>query len=111
MFSWDSQKLFSGGSEKKVRVFDLGQPENSPELELDGHTKAISNVVALPGTMHLIASSGDERDIHIWDLRTSALVKKLSTPDAVASLEIQPELHTLTAATGKSVQFWDTQRY
>lgn len=101
---------FTGGAEKKVRLFDLEACDAEPQV-LEGHTKTISNVVALPHSPHLIVSSGDDPNLRVWDTRECRQVKELPTPDAVASMEVNRELGTLTVATGKDVQFWDVNRY
>ena len=58
----------------QVRVFDIQSDSTEPLLVLEGHSKSVCNVAAIPGQPDLLMSSGDDYDVRIWDLRTGMFI-------------------------------------
>jgi len=107
-FSQDSLSVYSGGQEKKLRIFDLEKPDAEPQVCL-GHAGAITHI-GVPSDPHLIFSaSSEEKSIRVWDRRTLATVKSLECPALLTSFQVSIEGGTLAAAAGQHVSFWDTK--
>lgn len=107
VFSWDSKYLYTGGSDKQVRIYDLETESTQPMNNFEGHSMAISNVSPVHSQPFLICSSGENPGIRIWDLRTGSVAKILETPAGVGSLAVSPMHNIMTAATGNQIQFWN----
>ena len=43
----------------------------------------------------------------VWDLRVAKIVRELSTPGIVTSIEVQPDGSRYTTADGREVRVWD----
>jgi len=57
----------------------------------------------------LLLASGDEKGVRLWDIRTSSVVKTLSTNAPIASMELSIDGSVVSAASGKDVFFWDAK--
>lgn len=111
VFSCDNRRIYSGGQEKKVRVFDIESDSVEPVLILEGHSKSVCNVAPVPGQPDLLMSSGDDNDVRIWDLRAGTVVNTLPTNSAVCGIEISKTKNILTVSTGNEVKFWDLSSF
>ncbi len=111
-FSNDSQFLFTGGQEKKIRVFDLNAPEAAPQM-FEGHGASVLVAAPLPDS-NLILSAAQEADLRVWDRRTGQLAQTISTDAAaVAGVHISLDGSTLSVATAgnKKVAFYSTSDF
>jgi serine-threonine kinase receptor-associated protein len=108
-FSLDSNQLYTGGQEKKLRIFDLNNYDAEPIILQ--HNNNITHVIALPDN-NLIATASSEPDIKIWDKRTHQLAQTISTNNnTVNSLSLSLDQSTLSVSTGKLVNFLNANNF
>lgn len=106
-FSRDGSRLYTGGQEKKLRLFDLGRIDADPTI-LEGHASNITGVWTV-GDDNLVVSAAAERDVRVWDRRTGKLAIKLDTPGEVRYTQTSMDGSILSVCTsGKEVAFYDT---
>jgi len=108
-FSQDGRHLYTGGAEKKLRVWDLEKTDAEPQVLL-GHTATISRCFAAPDA-NLLISSGDEKGIKVWDLRTMEVVKTLATEAPVTDVNVSFGDGVLAATAGSTVHFFDANTF
>ncbi|CAO3687091.1 unnamed protein product [Umbelopsis ramanniana] len=106
-FNQDGNRVLTGGQEKKLRVFDLNQPESAP-LEATGHEGAIKSV-AWDDDRQTIFSAGDDKTIRVWDVRSMEQVQQLDHGASVTSMVQSADGHYLTSTAGAEAFFWDTR--
>lgn len=106
-FSSDNTRLYSGGAEKKLRIFDLARPDAAGQ-ELTDHSQTISQVLTTQDE-NLIVTGAAEKDIRIWDRRTGAVAQRLSTSGDVRYAQTTLDGSVLSVSTGgKEVSFYNT---
>jgi serine-threonine kinase receptor-associated protein len=106
-FSADGAQLYTGGQEKKVRIFDLNKLGSDPTI-LEDHKANITGVWTCKDE-NLIISAGAEKDIRVWDRRTNSVVKRLETTGALTSSQTSLDGSILSVTTtGKEVLFYRT---
>ena len=109
-FSSDSSRLYTGGAEKKLRIFDLHRPDSDAVL-LEDHKATISNVLTTSDA-NLIVTAAAEKDIRIWDARTNAVVQRLEAPGEVRYAQTTLDGSVLSVCTGgKEVSFYNTANW
>jgi serine-threonine kinase receptor-associated protein len=108
-FSKDCKTLYTGGQEKKLRMYDLNKPEAGPQItEALGQGTTISRIVCLPDENLLLSYTSEDKGIRVWDRRTFETVKTLETDAAVTSMSITLDGSVVTSTAGKVAQFWDS---
>jgi len=110
VFSADSTQMYTGGQEKKLRIYDLNKPSAEPEVLL-GHEASVSNIITVPDANMILTRGSEEPGIRIWDKRTLETVRTLPTDAGVTSMSITLDGTTLTTTAGNEVQFWDTSTF
>lgn len=108
-FSKDSKQLYTGGNEKKIRIFDLEKPDAEARV-LDGHEATIGNIVLTPSP-HLIVSCASENNVRVWDLRTGASVQSLPTDNQVTSMTLSNDNDVITTTHGSVVTMWNSTTF
>jgi serine-threonine kinase receptor-associated protein len=108
-FSEDSKWIYTGGKEKKVRVYDLNRPEADPTI-FDSQG-SIEHLALSPDPTVIFSSSSEEKFIRLWDLRTSKSEKQLDCLAPVASIQLSMDGGLLAAAAGHHLHFWDGKNY
>jgi serine-threonine kinase receptor-associated protein len=108
-FSLDSLSVYTGGTEKKLRIYDLEKPEAEP-LVCSGHTGTISHIALSKDPNLILSGAAEEKYIAVWDRRTQAIENKLETPAQLSSFQVSIEGSIITAASGQFVSFWDSKR-
>lgn len=111
-FTSDSNYLLTGGQEKKIRIFDLNKPDSEPTIFEGQHTATVTSVIGISDP-RVMVSIGAESDVRVWDLRTQALSKTLSTAGCEvrgASLSIDESILTI-ALNNKTVQMYDSTTF
>jgi len=109
-FSKDGVKVYTGGNEKKLRIFDLNKPQN-PQI-FEGHTQPISHIV-IPPDPNLLISVAQEKCIRVWDLRAQQCVKTLGETSLTeySSLQLSLDDSVFTCTAGRDVHFYDTNTF
>jgi len=105
VFSQDGKSVYTGGREKKIRIFDLGRPDAEPGI-VGSHGEPVGHII-ITSDPNIIMSSADEKDIRVWDVRSRDAVKSLSTPSVVSSMSLTTDKSTLCVTAGREVLFWD----
>lgn len=106
-FSDDGSRLYTGGQEKKLRIFDLGRIDADPAI-LEDHKANITNVWTVKDE-NLIVTAGAEKDIRFWDRRTLSVGSRLATGGEVRYCQPTLDGSILSVSTtGKEVSFYHT---
>ncbi|KDN52909.1 WD40 repeat-like protein [Tilletiaria anomala UBC 951] len=107
------QRIITGGHEKKLRLFDLGNPEaEAQEFRASGgslaHEGTIKSVVWGRGPQeNTIISAGEDKVMRWWDLRTLGITHELKFSEPITSMErnIGALGELLSVTSGKDVLF------
>ena len=100
----------TGGSDGKVRLWDLAKPDAIPETPLaefeEGHGSAVNAVAFSPDGKYLATAAG--REIFLWDV--GARKKKYALPvehlDDITALRITPQTTLVTVARDKTARIY-----
>lgn len=117
----DGTRLFTGGHEKILRVYDLNRPgstgtstgsEPSPAATVIEHAHAdkIKNVV-WDNKRNVLLSSGEDKVIKIWDLRSNEHVRTIQASAPISSMDFSVDGDHIVFASGRSAQVWDASSY
>lgn len=105
-FSPDGQTVFSGGCDKAVRMWQLGQaPPNNIPQQIGSHDEPISAVSYLPST-NLVVSGGWDRKLKFWDMRSPNPVGSIDLPERVYDLDVRGNL-MVVATAGRHIISYD----
>jgi len=108
-FSPDGRTLTAAGfhMDKLVGLFDVQSGKRV--LALPGHAEWEAYATALSPDGKLLASTGTDKQILVWELPSGKLRLQLATPDfVVSSLAFSPDSATLASGGGdKQVHLWD----
>lgn len=108
IFSEDGKHIFTGGAEKKLRIFDLNKP-TQPDI-LEGHMSTISDIVSVPDE-NLVVSCAAENNIRVWDRRTLTTVKTLLTDKPATGMTLSNDRSIISTTAGNTVTFWDSKTF
>jgi len=103
-FSRSSEQIYTGGDEKKLRIFDLSKPEEKATM-FDTDQK-ITHIVSPPDS-NLIITASPEKCIRIWDKRSGTCERQLSTSADLSSLTLSLDDSVLAAAANREVSFFN----
>jgi hypothetical protein len=109
-FSSEGQRLLTGGSEKLLRIFDLGKPEAEPYV-MSGSGSQIKTAQFIANDELILSSCAEDKGIRVWDVKSNTVVTTLSTESPVTSIEVSADGKNMTTADGKTVTFWDLQNF
>jgi WD40 repeat protein len=111
VFAPDGRTLTAAGfhMDKLVGVFDVQTGKRS--LALPGHTEWEAYATALSPDGKLLASTGTDKQILVWELATGNLQLRLEDQAfKIAALAFSPDSTTLASGGGdKLVHLWDIQ--
>lgn len=84
-YKQDGKKFLTGGEDCKIRVYDEQTRQLTETLEgggggLPGHTNRIFCAKFVSEDPNLIVSGGWDKNIKIWDIRTSQCVRSIIGP-------------------------------
>ncbi|PWN47628.1 WD40 repeat-like protein [Violaceomyces palustris] len=118
----DSNRILTGGYEKKLRLFDLNRPEADPYLLMNGgsdkglaHEGIIKSVVWQRGDgalfNNVVVSQAEDRLIRWWDTRTLGKIDEMKFQEPITSMERSTGAfgEGLTVTSGKDVYFIDSE--
>jgi serine-threonine kinase receptor-associated protein len=109
-FSKDCQRLLTGGSEKLLRIYDLGNIDAAPYV-MEGSPSQIRTAQFTADDSLIMSSCADDNGIRVWDVRTNVVVTTLATDTPVTSIEITENGRYITTADGKNVTFFDAMTF
>lgn len=109
----DSSKLLTGGYEKKLRIYDLNQPDSEPTKfpETKDFVKTAMWHCSHPNIFY--SGSPKEHAMRVWDLRQAECVNQIDLPGQLLDLEMLegPQVNgvlTLTTRDENHVMIFDT---
>jgi WD40 repeat protein len=108
VFSPDGRSLAAGGfhMDKLVGIYDVRTGRRLRALA--GHTEWEADSCTISPDGALLASTGTDRQILVWDLATGMLRHRLADqPFRVTTLAFSPDGATLACGGDKSVRLWD----
>ena len=106
-----SAQIASAGKDGSVRLWDLNQPDDGPAA-MDGRHDNGARAVAFSGDGSVLASSGDDRVVRIWNPDTRSLLGILKGHrHLIRSVAFHPSGRRL-ASGGEdwTVRVWDLDR-
>ena len=97
-FSADGSIVFSGGTDKKVRMWRGGAPPNGLAEKIGSHDAPVKSVRFLPRA-NLVASGGWDRKLKFWDIRSpSNPVRVVDLPERVYAMDVCEDLLVVATA-------------
>jgi serine-threonine kinase receptor-associated protein len=107
-FSADSKVMLTGGKEKKIRIYDVENPETPPAVI--AMPDSIQQILA-PTDPNLMFSCGDGKSINVLDLRTKQVQRTIATNAPVTYLHLSADDQVLSAAAGSELLFFDANTF
>ncbi|KAI2489190.1 hypothetical protein MHU86_25396 [Fragilaria crotonensis] len=97
--SADGSTVFSCGTDKAVRMWQLGgaPPPNGLAQQIGAHDAPVKAVCFLPRT-NLLVSGGWDRKLKFWDCRSSNPVGVLDLPERVYAMDAREDLLVVATA-------------
>jgi len=90
-FSADGNTVFTGGCDKAVRMWQLGQaPPNNVPQQIGAHDAPVKSVAYL--SSNIVVSGGWDNKLKFWDMRTPNPVGVLDLPERVYDLDVKGNL-------------------
>jgi WD40 repeat protein len=110
VFSVNSSLLFVGGDNAKVvYAWDMTSGELAYKLRASGADKSIYGLAVSPDGK-LLASSGEDRLVRIWNLETKEVMEIPGHVDWVWGLAFTPDSKLLiSASSDRTIRVWDTR--
>ncbi|KAG7368738.1 WD repeat-containing protein [Nitzschia inconspicua] len=97
-FSADGSTVFSGGADKSVRMWQLGQtPPNNIAQQIGMHDSPVKSVGFIPSS-NLVVSGGWDAKLKFWDARSPNAVGEFVLPDRVYDLDVRGNLMVVATA-------------
>ncbi|TPX33346.1 hypothetical protein SmJEL517_g03789 [Synchytrium microbalum] len=88
----DGRKIASGSTDAYVRVYNLATDSNGESpLELRGHTGDIDQITWHPSQPELIASTGNDKTVRLWDTRKSGTAQVIETKAGNINMAWHPD--------------------
>lgn len=105
-FSGDGNVVFSGGGDKAVRMWQLGQtpPNNTPQ-QIGAHDAPVKAVGFLKST-NMVVSGGWDGKLKFWDARQPNPVGMLDMPERVYAMDVRDNL-LVVATAGRHILAYD----
>lgn len=109
--SYSQKFLATGGHEKRIRLFDLEDPTQSRDI--GRHDGTIKSVVWDRSDLgdNIIVSSGDDKKVVWWDIRSPAPASEYTVGDAITSMEQNIDHSSITVTGGKTILIFDSISY
>lgn len=107
-FSTDGSTVFTGGVDKAVRMWQLGQqPPNGIPQQVGIHSEAVKGIGFIKST-NLIVSGGWDKMLKFWDGRQQQPVHQVQLADKIYDLDVQENM-MVVACAGRKIYAYDVQ--
>jgi serine-threonine kinase receptor-associated protein len=107
-FSSDSRVMLTGGKEKKIRIYDVANPAADPSVV---QMQATIQHILSPSASNLMLTCGEEKGVHLLDLRTQRIERTLATNAPVTYLSLSCDRNVLSCAAGRELVFFDANTF
>lgn len=105
-FDQDSNYLITGSNEKLIRVFDLSQPNASPQV-YTGHGGAVKRALFCRNDKYIV-SVAEDKTLRLWDRSIGQEVQRIEFSAHPNSIELSSDYNILTVTHGNCVSFLET---
>lgn len=105
-FDQDSNYLVTGSNEKLIRVFDLSQPNASPQVYA-GHGGAVKRALFCRNDKYIV-SVAEDKTLRLWDRSIGQEVQRIEFSAHPNSIELSSDYNILTVTHGNCVSFLET---
>ncbi|KZV59679.1 Poly(A)+ RNA export protein [Peniophora sp. CONT] len=85
-WSKDGTKLFSGGCDNAVRLFDISTGQSSQVAQHDGPVKVVRSIETPQGS--IIATGSWDKTLKYWDLRSPNPISTVTLPERVYTMDV-----------------------
>jgi len=104
-FDKDSENLVTGSNEKIIRVFNLVNLLEDPEI-YSGHAGPVKRALFCRNDKCII-SAAEDKTVRLWDRLTGSEVHRIDLNNNPNSLELSSDQNTLIITHGSSISFWE----
>ena len=105
-FSSDGSTVFTGGTDKAVRMWTLGQQiPNGIHQQIGAHNAPVKSVAFL-STSNIVVSGGWDKMLKFWDARQPNPVAQLELPDRIYDIDVRGKL-MVVATAGRHILVYD----
>lgn len=105
-FDQNSNYLITGSNEKLIRVFDLSQPNASPQVYA-GHGGAVKRALFCRNDKYIV-SVAEDKTLRLWDRSIGQEVQRIEFSAHPNSIELSSDYNILTVTHGNCVSFLET---
>ena len=107
-FAADGNTVFTGGADKAVRMWQLGQqPPNGIPQQIGVHDAPIRNVAFLPSS-NMVVSGGWDKKLKFWDARQPNPTMQIDLPERCYALDVRGNL-MVVATAGRHIISYNVQ--
>eukprot|EP01103_Thecamoeba_quadrilineata_P006240 TRINITY_DN1596_c0_g1_i2.p1 TRINITY_DN1596_c0_g1~~TRINITY_DN1596_c0_g1_i2.p1 ORF type:complete len:206 (-),score=24.83 TRINITY_DN1596_c0_g1_i2:370-987(-) len=105
-------KLASGSVDQTARIWGIGGPVVSKDLELKGHTNSVDQLCWDPTHPERLGTASADKTVRIWDGRTGECSQVIPTSGENINISWSPDGHHLAVGNKEDVlSIIDTRMY